>query len=107
MRSKKRPVPRPTRKPTPKPQPKPRPPPSPKPGPRPRPQRGAGTGKFPPGPIKRVVIMIQENHTTDNYFRGLAPWGAKVVTNLRTCPNPAPTPPFSVFYPPHHRRAYF
>ena len=25
------------------------------------------------GQVKRVVIMIQENHTTDNYFRGLAP----------------------------------
>jgi phospholipase C len=23
--------------------------------------------------IRRVVSMVQENHTTDNYFRGLAP----------------------------------
>jgi hypothetical protein len=51
--------------------------------------------------------MIQENHTTDNYFRGLAPWGANVVTNLPLCQNPPPQPPFSSFYPPHHRRAYF
>ena len=25
--------------------------------------------------VGRVVIMVQENHTTDNYFRGLAPFG--------------------------------
>jgi phospholipase C len=24
------------------------------------------------GGIKRVVVMVQENHTVDNYFRGLA-----------------------------------
>jgi hypothetical protein len=74
----------------------------PKPGPGP----GPGAGKFPPGPIKRVVIMIQENHTTDNYFRGLAPWGANVVTNLPICPNPMP-PPFSASNPRHNRHAYF
>jgi hypothetical protein len=51
--------------------------------------------------------MVQENHTTDNYFRGLAPWGANVATNWATCPNPPPQPPFSAYYPPHHRRAYF
>jgi len=51
--------------------------------------------------------MIQENHTTDNYFRGLAPWGANVATNLPTCPNPPPSPKFSSFYPPHNRHAYF
>lgn len=59
------------------------------------------------GPIKRVVIMVQENHTTDNYFRGLAPWGANVATDWPICPNPPPQPPFSAYYPPHHRRAYF
>lgn len=59
------------------------------------------------GPIKRVIIMVQENHTTDNYFRGLAPWGANVATTWRTCPNPPPQPPFSAYYPPHDRRAYF
>lgn len=58
-------------------------------------------------PIKRVVIFVQENHTTDNYFRGLAPWGANVVTDWPTCANPPPQPPFSAYYPPHHRRAYF
>jgi len=28
--------------------------------------------------------MIQENHTTDNYFRDLAPWGANVATGWPT-----------------------
>ena len=45
--------------------------------------------------------MVQENHTTDNYFRGLAPWGANVVTSWPTEPNP-PTAD-----PNHDRRAYF
>jgi hypothetical protein len=57
--------------------------------------------------VKRVVIMVQENHTVDNYFRGLAPWGANVATGWPTCANPPPQPPFSASYPPHHRRAYF
>ena len=30
--------------------------------------------------VKRVVVMVQENHTTDNYFRGLAAYGANVAT---------------------------
>jgi hypothetical protein len=51
--------------------------------------------------------MIQENHTIDNYFRGLAPWGANVITGRPTLKNPPPQPPFSAGYPPHHRRAYF
>src|SRR5947209_7316623 len=59
------------------------------------------------GQVKRVVIIIQENHTTDNYFRGLAPWGANVATDGPICPNPPPRPKFSAFYPPHDRRAYF
>jgi hypothetical protein len=63
----------------------------------------AGTSR----PIKRVVVIIQENHTIDNYFRGLAPWGANVATDWPTCPNPPPQPPFSGYYPPHHRAAYF
>jgi len=40
------------------------------------------------GPVKRVVIMIQENHTTDNYFRGLAPYGGAVATDWPLSPNP-------------------
>ena len=42
----------------------------------------------PPGTVKHVVIMVQENHTTDNYMRGLAPYGANVVTNWPIAANP-------------------
>jgi hypothetical protein len=45
--------------------------------------------------------MVQENHTTDNYFRGLAPWGANVATNGPIEPNP-PTGD-----PQHDRRHYY
>ena len=102
-----KPVSRSPRTPRRRPRPKPKPRPAPKPRPGPGPQPGQAPGKFPAGAIKRVVILIQENHTTDNYFRGLAPWGANVEANLPTCQNPPPRPPFSAFYPPHHRRAYF
>jgi phospholipase C len=57
--------------------------------------------------VKRVIILVQENHTTDNYFRGLAAWGANVATDWATCVDPPPDPPFSANYPPHDRRAYF
>ena len=56
---------------------------------------------------KRVVVMVQQNHTTDNYFAGLAPWGANVATGWQRIPNPPPSPPYSASYPPHERRAYF
>jgi Phosphoesterase family len=59
------------------------------------------------GVAKRVVVFVQENHTTDNYFRGLAPWGANVETTWTLRPDPPPQPPFSAYYPPHHRKAYF
>src|SRR4051812_29151444 len=49
----------------------------------------------------RVVVMVQENHTTDNYFRALAPYGADVATGWPTSPNPPPGDQ------PHDRRAYF
>lgn len=55
----------------------------------------------PPGTVKHVVIMVQENHTTDNYFGGLAPWGANVVANWPVEPNP-PTAD-----PPHDRQHYY
>ncbi len=55
----------------------------------------------------RVVIMVQENHTVDSYFRGLAPWGANVATGWPIAKNPPPQPPFSAYYPPHDRKAYF
>ncbi len=53
------------------------------------------------GPVKRVVIMIQENHTTDNYFRGVAPYGGAVVTDWPIAPNPPAADQA------HDRRAYF
>ncbi len=40
--------------------------------------------------VARVVIMVQENHTTDNYFRGLAPYGANVATDWPIAANPRP-----------------
>jgi hypothetical protein len=51
--------------------------------------------------IERVVIMVQENHTTDNYFRGLAPFGAALATGWPTSPNPPAADPA------HDRHAYF
>ena len=51
--------------------------------------------------VKRVVIMVQENHTVDNYFRGLAPWGANVATDWPITPNPPAADQ------PHDRSAYF
>lgn len=38
--------------------------------------------------VKRVVIIVQENHTVDNYFRGLAPYGGAVATDWPIAPNP-------------------
>jgi hypothetical protein len=51
-------------------------------------------------PVKRVVIMVQENHTTDNYFGGLAPYGANVATGWPVSPNPPAKDQ------PHDRHAY-
>jgi phospholipase C len=34
--------------------------------------------------VSRVVIMVQENHTTDNYFAGLAP--ISLSPNSQTLP---------------------
>lgn len=52
-------------------------------------------------PVKRVVVMVQENHTTDNYFGGLAPYGANVATGWPAAPNPGSTDPS------HNRKAYY
>jgi hypothetical protein len=49
----------------------------------------------------RVVVFVQENHTTDNYFRGLAPYGARVASHWPLTPNPPKSDQ------PHDRRAYF
>ncbi|MFZ1997234.1 MAG: alkaline phosphatase family protein [Solirubrobacteraceae bacterium] len=53
------------------------------------------------GRVKRVVIIVQENHTVDNYFRGLAPYGGAVATDWPISPNP-PAKDQS-----HDRHAYF
>jgi hypothetical protein len=51
--------------------------------------------------VMRVVVFVQENHTTDNYFRGLAPYGARVASHWPLSPNPPKQDP------PHSRHAYF
>jgi hypothetical protein len=51
--------------------------------------------------VSRVVVFVQENHTTDNYFRGLAPYGARVASHWPLSPNPPKRDQ------PHDRRAYF
>lgn len=48
-----------------------------------------------------VVIIVQENHTTDNYFRSMAAYGANVATGWPTASNP-PTHDQS-----HDRHAYY
>jgi hypothetical protein len=53
------------------------------------------------GTVKHVVIMVQENHTTDNYFGALAPWGANVATGWPVEPDPP------VHNPWHGRKDYF
>ena len=54
-----------------------------------------------PAAVKRVVVFVQENHTTDNYFRALAPYGANVATGWATTPDPPARDQ------PHDRHAYF
>ena len=51
--------------------------------------------------VSCIVIMVQENHTTDNYFAGLGPWGANVATGWPTQANPPSGDQ------PHSRRTYF
>jgi hypothetical protein len=53
------------------------------------------------GTVKRVVVMVQENHTVDAYFRGLRPYGGNVASDSPLAQNPPPSDP------PHSRRAYF
>lgn len=52
------------------------------------------------GRVKRVVIMVQENHTVDNYFRSLAPYGGAVATDWAIASNPPAKDQ------PHDRHAY-
>jgi len=35
-----------------------------------------------------VVVFVQENHTTDNYFRSMRAWGANVAADWPLQPNP-------------------
>ncbi|KAA2254299.1 hypothetical protein F0L68_30715 [Solihabitans fulvus] len=51
--------------------------------------------------VNHVVIMVQENHTTDNYFRSMAAYGANVVANWPIAPNPPASDQ------PHDRHAYY
>lgn len=38
--------------------------------------------------VDHVVVFVQENHTTDNYFSSLRAWGANVATGWPAQPNP-------------------
>lgn len=51
--------------------------------------------------VKRVVLMVQENHTTDNYFRGMAAYGGNVASGWPTQTIPPKHDP------PHYRKIYF
>ena len=47
-----------------------------------------------------VVVFVQENHTTDNYFPSMRAWGANVADDGPTQPNPP------AHDQPHNRAAY-
>lgn len=51
--------------------------------------------------IAHVVVLVQENHTTDNYLSGLAPYGVNVATGWPVTPNPPAQDQ------PHDRHAYY
>jgi phospholipase C len=36
--------------------------------------------------VDRVVVFVQENHATDNYFTSLHAWGANVATEWSVGP---------------------
>lgn len=38
--------------------------------------------------VGHVVVFVQENHTTDNYFPSMRAWGANVATGWPVQPNP-------------------
>ncbi len=50
--------------------------------------------------IRHVVIFVQENHTTDSYFRSMRAWGANVANDWPATPNPPARDN------PHDRAAY-
>jgi phospholipase C len=60
---------------------------------------GAGRGSRPN--IEHVVVLVQENHTMDHYFSGLAPYGVNVATGWPRTPNPPGHDQ------PHDRHAYY
>jgi len=39
--------------------------------------------------VAHVVVFVQENHTTDNYFRAMRAWGANIAPAWPVSPNPA------------------
>jgi hypothetical protein len=53
------------------------------------------------GPIRHVVIFVQENHTTDNYFASMAAYGANVASGWPTAVNPPKADQ------PHDRASYY
>jgi Phosphoesterase family len=50
--------------------------------------------------IEHVVVFVQENHTTDSYFRSMRAWGANVAGGWPLLPNPP------AHDQPHSRTAY-
>ena len=50
--------------------------------------------------VGHVVVFVQENHTTDNYFRSMRAWGANVAADWPVQPNPPAKDQ------PHTRAAY-
>ncbi|MCU1667224.1 MAG: hypothetical protein JWP40_151 [Blastococcus sp.] len=50
--------------------------------------------------VDHVVVFVQENHTTDNYFPSMRAWGANVATGWPVQPNPPARDQ------PHTRAAY-
>ncbi len=51
--------------------------------------------------VDHVVLLIQENHTTDNYFGSMTAYGANVATGWPVAPNPPAGDQ------PHDRHAYY
>ena len=50
--------------------------------------------------VGHVVVFVQENHTTDNYFPSMRAWGANVAADWPVQPNPPAKDQ------PHNRAAY-
>ena len=53
------------------------------------------------GPVEHVVIFVQENHTTDNYFASMGAYGANVAAGGPSAVNPPKADQ------PHDRAAYY